>query len=179
MTLNLAAKTVQELKRVGHILSTVESCTGGLVASRITDIAGASAIFFGSSVVYDNAAKQELGLEGKLIDLKGAVSREVAQGLAELGLKKMQKNVFLSQSYALIKPRGFICVSTTGIAGPTGGSEEKPVGLCFIGLASSEKPMQLEAFQIQSPQDRLSTKNLFAERALELLIEYLSGVPSL
>jgi nicotinamide-nucleotide amidase len=102
----------------GHRLGLAESCSGGLMAARITDVPGASGYLAGSVVAYSNAAKAELlGVDPALIEAKGAVSPEVAEAMAIGALERFGADV---------------AVSITGIAGPDGGSEEKPVGLvCF------------------------------------------------
>ena len=103
---------------LGHKLALAESCSGGLLAARITDLAGASEYFAGGVVSYSNEAKSELlGVDPDLIEAKGAVSPEVAEAMAIGALERFEADV---------------AVSITGIAGPGGGSEEKPVGyVCF------------------------------------------------
>ncbi|HVD40906.1 MAG TPA: competence/damage-inducible protein A [Solirubrobacterales bacterium] len=103
---------------LGHKLALAESCSGGLLAARITDLAGASEYFAGGVVSYSNEAKSELlGVDPELIEAKGAVSPEVAEAMAIGALERFDADV---------------AVSITGIAGPSGGSEEKPVGyVCF------------------------------------------------
>jgi len=103
---------------LGHRLALAESCSGGLLAARITDLAGASEYFAGGVVAYSNEAKSEmLGVDAGLIEAKGAVSPEVAEAMAIGALERFDAGV---------------AVSITGIAGPGGGSEEKPVGyVCF------------------------------------------------
>jgi nicotinamide-nucleotide amidase len=106
----------------GHLLATAESCTGGLLASRLTDRAGASAYFLGGAVVYSNQAKIDLaGVDPVLIERFGAVSAEVAEALAEGVAARFQSD---------------LGVGITGIAGPGGGTEDKPVGLVFISVWS-------------------------------------------
>ena len=106
-------------------LAVAESCTGGLIGDRITNIPGSSEIFNGGVIVYSNDSKVNiLGVDIKTIDQFGAVSENTAKDMAE-----NVKNMFNS-SFGL---------SVTGIAGPSGGSEEKPVGLVYIGLASEKK----------------------------------------
>ena len=102
----------------GHRLALAESCSGGLMAARVTDLAGASEYFAGGVVSYSNEAKAELlGVDSRLIEQKGAVSLEVAEAMAIGALERFDADV---------------AVSITGIAGPGGGSEEKPVGyVCF------------------------------------------------
>ncbi|HET7588715.1 MAG TPA: competence/damage-inducible protein A [Solirubrobacterales bacterium] len=103
---------------LGHRLALAESCSGGLLAARITDLAGASEYFAGGVVAYSNAAKADLlGVDPDLIEAKGAVSPEVAEAMAIGALERLDAD---------------LAVSVTGIAGPSGGSEEKPVGyVCF------------------------------------------------
>jgi len=103
---------------LGHRLALAESCSGGLMAARVTDLEGASEYFAGGVVAYSNEAKAEmLGVDSKLIEQKGAVSPEVAEAMAIGALGRFDADV---------------AVSITGIAGPGGGSEEKPVGyVCF------------------------------------------------
>ena len=106
----------------GFRLATVESCTGGLVAASITDIAGSSDIFECGFVTYSNDAKSTMvGVDRELIDSEGAVSKRVALAMA---------------SGALTHSNATIAVSTTGIAGPGGGTNLKPVGLVHLAVAS-------------------------------------------
>lgn len=111
------------LTRKKQTLSLAESCTGGLTASRMTDMAGSSRFFFGGLVAYSNKLKtNSLGVPSSVIRKEGAVSREVAKAMAE-GAKR----VFSSS----------VAASITGIAGPEGGSAKKPVGLAYISVASN------------------------------------------
>jgi nicotinamide-nucleotide amidase len=113
------------LKQKKATLAVAESCTGGLISSRVTNVPGSSEYFERGVVVYSNRAKMELlGIKPELIESFGAVSAEVAEAMAQ-GVKKKS-----STDYGL---------SVTGIAGPTGGSEKKPVGLVYIGLAEKNK----------------------------------------
>jgi nicotinamide-nucleotide amidase len=112
---------VEQLVRTGSTLAVAESCTGGLIAKRLTDIAGVSAHFLGGVVSYANQVKEALlGVPESLIETHGAVSAEVAMAMAA-GVRER-----LGASLGL---------SVTGIAGPGGGSAEKPVGLVYLGLA--------------------------------------------
>lgn len=109
------------LKEKGKTVATAESCTGGLIAQRITDIPGSSAVFPGGAVVYSNAMKTELVFVPKdTLEAVGAVSREVAQALAEGARKRF------GADYG---------IGVTGVAGPDGGAPEKPVGLVWIAVA--------------------------------------------
>jgi nicotinamide-nucleotide amidase len=110
------------VREKGLTLSLAESCSGGLVAKRITDIPGSSAYFLEGAVTYSNAAKARiLGVSPQLLEEKGAVSSEVALAMAR-GMRKLSGSD--------------IGLAVTGVAGPDGGSEEKPVGTVFIALAT-------------------------------------------
>ncbi|MCX5916827.1 MAG: competence/damage-inducible protein A [Deltaproteobacteria bacterium] len=123
-------------------LAVAESCTGGLVARRLTQIAGSSDYFERSVVVYSNAAKvQMLGIPGDLIDRVGAVSAEVAEKMAE-GVRRVS-NATLG-------------LAITGIAGPAGGSEEKPVGTVFIALASPKGTVS-RRYPFMGDRDQIQT----------------------
>ncbi len=144
---------IAQLKILNKKLAVAESCTGGLLASRLTDVPGASACFLGGFVTYANSFKiGELGVSAELIETDGAVSASVASAMAEGVLKKTG---------------GDFALSTTGIAGPDGGSPEKPVGTIFIGL--SERGGQTEVKKANFPSDRQSFKQLATQSALDLL----------
>lgn len=117
----VAAKLLALARRKGVTLVTAESCTGGLIAAFLTEVAGASDVYERGFVTYSNAAKTEmLGVPAELIDLHGAVSREVAQAMA---------------SGALEHSRADLSLAITGIAGPGGGTQAKPVGLVHIAAS--------------------------------------------
>ena len=121
----LASVIGQMLLKKRATLSTAESCTGGNIAHLITSVPGSSQYFKGSVVAYDNMVKTNiLGTDNRLIEKHGAVSREVVESMA-MGVKKLLKT-----DYA---------ISTSGIAGPDGGTPEKPVGTVWIGLATPKK----------------------------------------
>ncbi|MGZ5918600.1 MAG: CinA family protein [Hyphomicrobium sp.] len=121
-----AEALLAELKRLGFRLATVESCTGGLLAGLLTEIAGSSAVFERGFVTYSNSAKSELiGVPPALLERHGAVSEEVARAMAEGALAHAPVDV---------------AVSVTGIAGPDGGSPDKPVGLVYIAAAPRGRP---------------------------------------
>ena len=133
-------------------LATAESCTGGLLANRITNIAGASSVLLAGYVCYANEVKIDiLGVDPKLIEKHGAVSEEVARAMAE-GARKRAKS-----SYAL---------ATTGVAGPDGGSAEKPVGTVYVALADQNETKIRKLF---FPSDRETFKQLVAQVAFEML----------
>ena len=151
---------VVELKRHGLTLATAESCTGGLLASRITDVPGASEVFSEGFVTYSNSAKTHiLGVPAELIESHGAVSPEVARAMAEGAQKRAQANFALS---------------LTGIAGPGGGTPEKPVGLVHIALARPNAETLL--LERRFPADRATFKQLATQSALDLLRRESLGV---
>lgn len=116
-----AAALLEAYQREGLMLATAESCTGGLVAALLTEIAGSSAVVERGFVTYSNEAKTELiGVPADLIAAHGAVSEPVARAMAE---------------GALARSRADVAVAITGIAGPGGGTATKPVGLVHFGLA--------------------------------------------
>src|SRR5690606_36133902 len=112
------------LLSAGHMMVTAESCTGGLVAAALTSVAGSSAILHGGFVTYANAAKTAMiGVPAALIDRHGAVSEQVARSMAEGARKTAGVD---------------LAIAITGIAGPGGGSDEKPLGLVHFGLATAD-----------------------------------------
>lgn len=150
---SLEESVVQSLARLGETLAVAESCTGGFLANRVTNVPGASQVFVAGFVTYANEAKtRTLEVDANLIAARGAVSGEVAAAMAE-GARK-----FAGTDHAL---------STTGIAGPSGGTERKPVGTVFIGLASKHAKTIVERHQF--PTDRETFKWLAAQAALDLL----------
>jgi PncC family amidohydrolase len=161
-------------------LASVESCTGGLIAHELTDVAGASKNFWGSWTVYDNTAKIALGVSPELISSHGAVSSEVAAALAQSGAERLIETLASSSSQMInvtLPWNAVAVVSTTGIAGPTGGSPEKPVGLCYCGVSVIERKSEqllkpvTQTFKIQAPigLSRAENKKHFAQKAIELI----------
>ena len=144
---------VDRLSARGETLATAESCTGGLLAHRVTNVPGASAVFLEGFVTYANEAKtRALGVDAALLRAHGAVSREVAAAMAE------GARTAAGVDHAL---------ATTGIAGPGGGSDAKPVGTVFIALATKLGPTTVE--QHRFPTDRETFKDITAQTALDLL----------
>ena len=165
---------LRELGRRQFQLLTVESCTGGLLASRLTDVPGSSAVFWGGLVTYHNDAKVTVaGIAARTVVRYGAVSAETARALATSGLGKLRR-----ATRGRIGPRGWIALATTGIAGPGGGSARKPVGVCFLAVALAEGRGKARFFvrEIRAPRGaaRASNKRYFAEAALKLAGEVLS-----
>ena len=133
-------------------LALAESCTGGCIANRMTNVPGASAVLLAGLVTYSNAAKQKfLGVHAETLDRHGAVSKPVAREMAEGARRQTQAD------YAL---------SVTGIAGPSGGTPEKPVGTVYIGLAGPSGTVAERQF---NPYDRETFKQVATQQALELL----------
>lgn len=144
------------LLKKGMSLAAVESCSGGLLSKMITDLPGSSKYFWGSVVSYSNQAKQDLvGVKGNTLQDYGAVSRETAVEMA-VGIKNLSGVD--------------IALSITGIAGPDGGSDEKPVGLVYIGLAYKDT---IEVKEMRFVSDRIGIRTLAAKSALDLVRRYL------
>jgi nicotinamide-nucleotide amidase len=155
---SLEVVIVEALASRGESLATAESCTGGAIAHRITNVPGASAVFLEGFVTYANDAKRRaLGVPNEDLEKYGAVSEAVAAAMAD-GARKAA-----GSDYAL---------ATTGIAGPTGGSAEKPVGTVFIALASNNHPTRVEKHFF--PTDRERFKELVSQSVLDLLRRNLS-----
>lgn len=151
---------VQALAERGEWLATAESCTGGAIASRITDVSGSSRVFGHGWVTYANEAKtRQLGVSAALIEKHGAVSEEVARAMAEGALKNS------GADHAL---------AVTGVAGPTGGTQEKPVGTVWIALAS--RNAETWAVKRFSPGARDRFKLLTSQAALDMLRRRLGGI---
>ncbi|MDF1853455.1 MAG: competence/damage-inducible protein A [Verrucomicrobiales bacterium] len=147
------------LREQGATVSTAESCTGGLIASTITNVSGSSAIMKVGYVTYANEAKEEiLGVPRDLLEAHGAVSEPVVRAMAEGCLRAS------GADYA---------VAISGIAGPTGGSEEKPVGTVYIGIAKKNEPTFAKRYF--SPADRVSFKMRVTRLALDLLRRRIQG----
>jgi len=144
----------------GRTVSTAESCTGGLVAKRLTDVSGSSGYFGQGFVTYANEAKTRLlAVPAELIARHGAVSREVAEAMAVTCRR------FSGTDYA---------ISTTGIAGPTGGTAEKPVGLVYLGLAT-ETGCAVRELRLGETLAREAIRDRTAKLALNLLRLALLG----
>lgn len=150
----LAKKLVEAATYHNTTIAFAESCTGGLIAGAVTDVPGASKVFLGSAVTYSNEAKIDvLGVDSRIIDDQGAVSSRCAEKMAE-GARK----IFRSE----------IALSVTGIAGPDGGSEEKPVGTVWFGISSNEATY---TFKKWFSGDRVQIRNSAVETALTALLE--------
>jgi nicotinamide-nucleotide amidase len=143
---------IRELTERKKTLALAESCTGGAIANRLTNVPGASAVLLAGLVTYSNEAKRKfLGVRAESLAAHGAVSEAVAREMAEGARRET------GADYAL---------SVTGIAGPGGGSAEKPVGTVFIGLAGAGETVVEKNF---NPFDRETFKNVTSQQALDLL----------
>ncbi|MBK8027273.1 MAG: CinA family protein [Chloroflexi bacterium] len=155
MEVNLETRLGKLLADHGWTVCTAESCTGGLVAHRLTNVAGSSAYVLGGVVTYSNAAKEQLvAVKHETLLAHGAVSEPTAREMAE-GVRALFDADF--------------AVSITGIAGPGGGTVDKPVGLTYIGLAHRGAPTQVHRHVWAG--DRIENKEASAEAALSLLLE--------
>lgn len=144
------------LSRRGWRLTTAESCTGGLIAHRITNISGSSGYFDRGFITYSNEAKMEiLKVPKEILVVHGAVSEPTARAMAE---------------GARLSAGSEVGLSVTGIAGPTGGSEEKPVGTVFMAVSL---PSGTRCAQFLFRGDRIRVKEQTADAALEMLREAL------
>lgn len=144
------------LKKHHLKVTTAESCTGGMVAASITDVSGSSEFFDAGVVTYSNEAKAALlGVSKKTLDSYGAVSPNTACEMAEGALKLSGAD---------------IAISVTGIAGPTGGTDEKPVGLVYIGLSGKGGTV---SYKNIFSGDRAAVRKQTVDRAFELGAEYI------
>jgi len=148
----------EELARRSLTISVAESCTGGLLGSRITDVPGSSAYFMGGIIAYSNEVKiKELQVKEDTIAEHGAVSEETAREMA-INIKRLMDTD--------------LGLAVTGIAGPDGGSKEKPVGLVYVALASNE---DVEVYRLNLKGDRKENKWQTTEYALYFTYKYISG----
>lgn len=150
--LDLAADIVTRAAARGWTLATAESCTGGLIAACLTEIAGSSAVVDRGFVTYSNRAKQELlSVPEALLETHGAVSAEVARAMAEGARERAGVD---------------LAIAVTGIAGPGGATETKPVGLVHLALSTRDGT---EAVHQVFPGDRQAVRQATLERALHMV----------
>ena len=149
----LAIALLQACQERGIMLATAESCTGGLIIAALTDIAGSSAVVDRGFITYSNEAKMEmLGVSAATLDAHGAVSRETVLEMAAGALAHSQASLSLA---------------VTGIAGPSGGSEDKPVGLVWFGIALAGQPIVAER-QLFGQKGREFIRHETVRHALQL-----------
>ncbi len=152
----LATAVLEACRQRGWTLATAESCTGGLLGDVLTDVAGSSDVYVGGIIAYSNAVKiAQLGVPTHVLDRVGAVSAETAEAMAHGVAKRL---------------RATVGIATTGIAGPSGGSPDKPVGLVYLGLnVPSGKWHERHVWHF----DRRGNKIASVERALTWFLENL------
>ncbi len=156
--MNYAEEIGKILTEQNWTISTTESCTGGLLSSKLTDISGSSAYITLNLVTYANEAKNKmLGVSNKTLERFGAVSEECAYEMAKGLFELTHSN---------------ICVSTTGIAGPTGGTKDKPVGLMYSTIYTPKKD-KIYKIQVDSSLSRTEIKEEFTKQVLQNIYEFL------
>ncbi len=156
-----AKQVIQRLAERGASIATAESCTGGLVAAALTDVAGSSEVFFGGFVTYSNIAKSRMiQVPARLIHDYGAVSNQVARAMAD-GARNTARTSF--------------AVASTGIAGPGGGSEKKPVGLVYVAVSSELATIVIEHRFGDIGRDAVRRATVAA--ALNLVLQVLDSEP--
>lgn len=155
-----AEALIRRYTSMGLMVATAESCTGGLIAGTLTEVSGSSSVVDRGFVTYSNAAKTALlGVPAALIERVGAVSREVAIAMAEGALERSEAT---------------LAVAVTGIAGPNGGTPEKPVGLVHLAVAWRDHATRHDV-QRFTGLDRSGVRFATVERALQLLDEVVDG----
>ena len=157
--MTLEEEVISLLSEKGLTLTAAESCTGGLIAKRLTDVSGASAVFHGSLVTYSNRLKEKwLGVQAETLQTYGAVSAQTAREMA-LGARKAAD--------------ADLAVAVSGIAGPNSDDTNKPVGLVFIALADRDS-VTVEKYENQFTDNvREQNRTTSAQRALEAVRRYL------
>lgn len=162
---NLFVKPEQKIAKIliekNLTVSTAESCTGGLISSRLTDISGSSAYIKENYVTYANEAKQKiLNVSEETLTVHGAVSEQCAKEMAQGLFEQAKCDIAL-------------CI--TGIAGPTGGTKEKPVGTVFISIKNKDL-LIVKKFEINPKYSRTKMKYVFSQKALECLLKFLQNL---
>ena len=153
-----ARQVIEANRAAGRRLAVAESCTGGLVAAALTEIAGSSDVLEGGFITYSNESKMALlGISEDLVETFGAVSIAVAWAMAQGALKRTAADT---------------AVAVTGIAGPGGGTPEKPVGAVFVAASG---PRRTKVRQFANPYDRETFKYVTAQQALDLLRRMISA----
>ena len=149
---DLSQMVVDRLIEKGEKIATAESCTGGSISKRITDVSGASAVFDCGVCSYGNNIKNKvLGVKMETLETVGAVSPQTAMEMA-LGVRNLANSHY--------------GISTTGIAGPTGGTKEKPVGLVYIGISSQKNTYAIKALLGEQGYNRENIRKIATDLAL-------------
>jgi len=159
--INILAKTIiKKCKILNYRISVAESCTGGLIAACLTDIPGASKIFDRGYVTYsDNSKVKELKVSNYIIDNYGAVSQNTAISMSEGALKESEADISLS---------------VTGIAGPDGGTKEKPVGLVFISISNKQSKTIVKKYLVKGNRKEIRYRTII--NALKLLEKKIDNI---
>jgi len=153
MTQKLSRQIIETAGDAGWMICTIESCTGGMVFAALTDITGSSAVMDRGFVTYSNQAKQEMvGVSGDTLAAFGAVSEQTAAEMAQGGIAHSRADISLS---------------ITGIAGPGGGSAEKPVGLVWMAIATRQGVQLLKRFDFSG--DRIAVRQQALVAGLQLI----------
>ncbi len=157
---SVAEELVSSAREKNITLGTAESCTGGLISAVITDVAGASAVFFGGIVSYDNSVKRGiLGVRPETLAAHGAVSHETAAEMARGAVHALGVD---------------LACSVTGIAGPGGGTPEKPVGLVYVAVANKDGILEVKENRFSG--DRSEIRRETAETALCMLLSAVNDI---
>lgn len=157
--LKLEKNIAEILKEHSLVISVAESCTGGLLSSRLTDISGSSEYIRVNFVTYSNESKKALlDVKDETLRIYGAVSEQCAREMSE-GLYR--------------KTKADIAISTTGLAGSTGATETKPIGLMYVGITNRYKSV-VQQFKLNPKFDRIRMKQEFTQCALQMLLDSLS-----
>ncbi len=160
--MNVEVEIVRLLKEKGLVLTTAESCTGGLIAKRITDVSGSSAVFECGIVSYSNRIKHEiLGVKQETLDTFGAVSEQTAREMVAGVLNLTGAD---------------LAVAVTGIAGPNSDSTSKPVGLVYIAFSDGKEVLVKKYLNDFKEDIRNSNRQKSADEALNMILEYLLNV---
>ena len=157
--MKLEEKIIQELQKRSYTVTTAESCTGGLLAGRLLNVSGASSVYNEGHITYSNEAKERLlGVQHSTLEQYGAVSYQTAAEMAQ---------------GAALAAKAEVGLSTTGIAGPTGGTAEKPVGLVYVGC-SINGDVTVKEYRFGG--NREENRHAAVEAALQLLWERLGVI---
>jgi len=157
-TIDDMIKMQEILRKNNNTITCAESCTGGLIASKITQVAGSSSVFRGSVVTYCNEIKeQELGVSKQTMINNGVVSIEVVNEMLDGVLKKFDAN---------------FAVAVSGVAGPGGGTKDKPVGMVVVGAAINDGEKDTKIYHFKG--DRISVQNQAANQALKKVFKFIS-----
>lgn len=157
--MSLAERVSRALRERNWVMTSAESCTGGLISASITDLAGSSEVFDRGFITYSNQSKIDLlGVYSTILDAHGAVSEQTAKAMIEGALRQTPAD---------------IAVAVTGIAGPGGGTPEKPVGLVYIGIGKKGQPAQ--AFKHVFSGDRASIRQQSVDAALTHILDLIES----